>query len=67
MARLERDDSGVWALVLEPGDGERNTDHDEAAPRYLTALDPAFTRARERSEFEFILTLLGVRSLADAG
>jgi hypothetical protein len=67
MARLERDASGAWTLVLEPGDEGRNADHDEAAPRYLTALDPAFTRAREQSEFEFILTLLRVRGLADAG
>src|SRR5207253_2769860 len=41
--------------------------HDEALARYLTAFDPAFSRAREESEFEFILTLLRVRGLQDAG
>lgn len=67
MARLERDGDGTWTLVLEPGDDGRNLDHDEALPRYLTALDPAFTRTQEASEFEFILTLLRVRGMQDAG
>jgi hypothetical protein len=67
MARLERDEHGVWTLHLEEGDEGRNADHDEAAPRYLTALDPVVERARERSEFEFIYTLLRVRGLQAAG
>lgn len=67
MARLERDETGAWTLILEEGDEGRNADHDGALPRYLTALDPVFTRAREQSEFECILTLLRVRGLQDAG
>jgi hypothetical protein len=67
MARLERDEHAVWTLHLEEGDEGRNADHDEAAPRYLTALDPVFERAREQSEFEFIYTLLRVRGLQAAG
>ena len=67
MARLERDEHGVWTLHLEEGDEGRNTDHDEAAPRYLTALDSVFERAREQSEFEFIYTLLRVRGLQGPG
>src|SRR5215471_315191 len=67
MARLEREKTGVWTLIREEDDEGRNADHDEALPRYLTALDPVFTRAREQSEFELILTLLRVRGLQDAG
>jgi hypothetical protein len=67
MARAERGDDGVWTLIPEPGDQGRNADHDEALPRYLTALDPAFTRAHEVSEFEFVLTLLRVRGVEAAG
>jgi len=39
----------------------------EALPRYMTAMDPAFARARDRSEFEFLLCLLRVRGVQDAG
>ena len=38
-----------------------------ALPRYMTLVDPAFTRAKERSEFFFIWTLLGIRGLQDPG
>lgn len=41
--------------------------HDEALVRYLTAFDPAFRRARQQCEFEFILTLLRVRGLQGPG
>jgi hypothetical protein len=33
----------------------------------LTALDPVFERAQSKNEFEFILSLLAVRGLQDAG
>lgn len=39
----------------------------EALPRYLTALDPAFERAREVSEFNFLLSIFAVRGMQDAG
>jgi len=38
----------------------------EALPRYLTALDPAFTRAKAASEFEFLLTLFRVGGMQGA-
>lgn len=39
----------------------------EAVPRYLAALEPAFQKAKERCEFEFLMSLLRVRGLQDAG
>jgi len=66
---LDRTDAGVWEL--------RELTDDEAAwhnrgataklVEYMNRLDPAFSRARERSPFQFILSLLRVRSLQDAG
>lgn len=47
--------------------GERFPEYLEAVPRYLDALKPAFVRAHERCEFEFLMSLLRVRSLQDAG
>lgn len=45
----------------------RDSHYTEALPRYLKAFDAAFTRARERSEFEFIQCLLRVRGEQDPG
>jgi hypothetical protein len=68
MPRLERQTDGTWHVVgARHGAQVGDTLHDEALARYLTAFDPAFTRARQRSEFEFILTLLRIRGLQAAG
>lgn len=39
----------------------------DAVPRYVQALDPLFAKAREVSEFEFLMSLLRVRSMQDTG
>jgi hypothetical protein len=44
-----------------------NSSYLEALPRYMTLFDPAFTKAKEQSEYAFLETLLGVRGLQDAG
>jgi hypothetical protein len=44
-----------------------NEDYAAALPRYLTAFDPAFERAKARSEFEFIATLLRSRGVQAPG
>jgi hypothetical protein len=68
MPSVHRHDDGTWHLVNPRRNPELGDSiHDEALARYLTAFDPAFTRAKEECEFEFILTLLRVRGVQDAG
>jgi hypothetical protein len=68
---LTRNDDGSWVLRVDederPHLEKSHPAYYEALPRYLTALDPAFARARERCEFEFLLSLFRVRSVQDAG
>ena len=68
MATFSRSEAGVWTVILDASDGDdRNPAYDEAVPRYLNALDPAFARAEEVDEAEFVKALLRVRSMQDAG
>jgi hypothetical protein len=67
-----RDQNGTWSLVIvDENDRATQESSDpsylEALPRYLTLFDPAFIKAKERSEFAFIQTLLAVRGLQDPG
>lgn len=58
----------MWAVTLDESDGDdRNPAFDEAVPRYLNAFDPAFAKAEEVDEAEFVKALLRVRSMQDAG
>ena len=67
-----RGQNGTWTLVIA-SEADKSTQESsdpsylEALPRYLTLFDPAFTKAKERSEFAFIQTLLAVRGLQDPG
>ena len=54
--------------MLDASDGnDRNHAFEEAVPRYLNAFDPAFAKAEEVDEAEFVKALLRVRSMQDAG
>lgn len=68
---LRRDDNGVWTVEIDANEEEtRNRSHSsyfDALPRYLTAFDPVFERARSSSEFNFLLSIFAVRGLQDAG
>ncbi len=65
---LIREDDGTYRLELSsPEEARFPATYTEAFVRYLTALDHAFRKARERSEFDFILALLRVRGIEDAG
>jgi len=67
---LSRDEKGVWTLELTEGEKSReglSPPYVDALPRYLTALDPAFDRARETSEFNFLFSMFAVRGMQDAG
>ena len=68
---LMRDNDGHWTLEVE--EDERATfessheSYQEALPRYLNALDPVFRLAKQRSEVNFIWSMLAIREMADAG
>jgi len=70
--RFSKAQDGTWSFLPE-SEADKTTQeqaegpYPEAFPRYLTAFDLAFTRAKERSEFAFIETLLRVRGMQDAG
>jgi hypothetical protein len=44
-----------------------NSDYAVSLIKYLNLLHPAFSKAKNRSDFEFITTLLGFRGMQDAG
>lgn len=69
---LIRGEEGTWTVELNNEEERsaferRDPAYREALPRYLTALDPAFTHARERSEFEFLMTLFRFRGIQPIG
>jgi hypothetical protein len=68
---LARADNGVWTFAPDDSDKEiidgSHASYLEALPRYLTALDPAFERARAKSEANFIWSILAIRGMSDAG
>ncbi len=68
---LNRDAHGVWTVELTSEESETyerwQDDYRQAIPRYLTAFDRVFTKARQVNEFEFLLCLLRVKGLDSAG
>jgi hypothetical protein len=65
-----RNEDGSWKLegTCEQAEEELSPPaYCDALIRYLADMDPAFHRARESCEFEFILTLLRVRGAQDTG
>jgi hypothetical protein len=64
---LVRGDNGEWRIEGENNDAATwDETYREALPRYLTNLDPAFERARDGNEFQFLLTLFRVRGMGSA-
>src|SRR5262245_5169868 len=64
--QVGRDANGTW--LLEGDDEDRAQTHGsywEALPRYLSLAEPIFSAAETKSEFEFLLALLGVRGMAN--
>lgn len=68
---LRRDENGVWSIEIDETEKEKrersHPSYFEALPRYLTELDPAFERARQRSEFNFLFSIFAIRGMQDAG
>jgi hypothetical protein len=64
MASATRGDDGRWEIIPEEGDHQT---FNGWLARFFNSLDPIFTRAKERSEFEFILCLLRIQGMQDGG
>jgi hypothetical protein len=66
VAELLRGADGTWHL-----DGgtpeEAKSEHGQVQPRYLTAVDRLFTKAKIECEFDFLHSLIPVFNLQDAG
>jgi hypothetical protein len=68
MVTFDRSEDGVWTMTLDESDArDRNAIYDATIPQYLTAFDPAFARALEADETEFIKALLRIVGVQDAG
>ena len=64
MASATRHENGRWEIVPEEGD---HATFNAWLARFFNALDPVFVRAKQASEFEFILCLLPVHGMGDSG
>jgi hypothetical protein len=68
---LVRNGDGTWVLKIDdheqPKIDEFHPAYLEALPRYAAALEPAFSLARKKCEFEFLFSLLRIRGLQAAG
>src|SRR5437773_9739988 len=67
---LERDDDGQWHWTPPEAVAaakDQSPAYLEAIPRYFGAFDRLFHRAANTCEFEFVMTLLRVRGMSDAG
>jgi len=56
--------NSAWDIIY---DRRENKTYSESLKKYLNCLDPLFEKAKAMEEFDFICTLLRVRSLQDAG
>jgi len=60
-------EDGEWSFEASDGEKPLSAEYAATLKRYLECMTPAFTGAYERSEFEFILALLRVWGVQDAG
>jgi hypothetical protein len=70
--QLVREQDGTWSLKIETESDKTTIErshasYPEALPRYVTAFDPAFTKAAQTSEFVLLSAVLRVRGIQDAG
>jgi hypothetical protein len=65
---VARDTDGcTWHVEANDEERGRQGDYLAALPQYLNGFEPIFSRAKEVDEFQFILALLGIYGLQDAG
>jgi hypothetical protein len=60
-------EDGTWHVAADAAERRRLGDYLDALPRYLNSFEPLFSRAKCRDEFQFIVALLGIYGLQDAG
>lgn len=63
---LVKNNNDIWEFDEVPSDFNNNT-YKEALIKYINIFDNLFTEAYEECEFEFLLTMLRVRGIQDAG
>lgn len=61
MGGFKKDENGIFRPYDIPS--SMNKDYIEAVAKYLNCLDPLFEKSQEKSDFEFILTLLRIRGI----
>lgn len=59
--------TGVWFVHANEQERRRGPHHLSALPRYLTAFDSLARSAQNADEAQFVLALIGVKGLQDAG
>ncbi len=62
---FRKDKDGIWK-VKKPLRGVHSS-YSQAIEKYLNCLEPLFAKAQKKDEFHFILTLIRVKQLEDAG
>ncbi len=62
---IKRDSNGKWTASNIPVD--MNPVYAKALVNFFNSLDPLFTKAQEKSDFEFIFALLNIQGMQDAG
>ena len=67
MEVLRDTEDGTWHIEADANERDRRGDYLDALPRYLNGFEPLFIRAKDGDEFQFIVALLGIYGLQDAG
>jgi hypothetical protein len=62
---IKRDENGVWTAKNVPKG--MNPTYAKALVDFFNALDPLFDKAQQKSDFEFVCTLINVQGTQDAG
>lgn len=60
-------EEGTWDITADASERDRRGEYLDALPRYLNGFEPLFNAAKDRDEFQFIVALLGIYGLQDAG
>jgi hypothetical protein len=64
---LARDQQGVWTVDATEGERAQKGDYVAELEEYLNTFDGLFQAAQGKDEFQFILSLLGIRGVQAAG
>lgn len=62
---VKRDENGIWSANNVPKG--TNPEYAQSLVDFFNALDPLFSMAQDKSDFEFIFTLLNIQGVQDVG